>query len=55
MDEFSKMGLAPFDDAAATVFNDLDALEIRIGSRDLKIASIAIAQDALLLLSLIHI
>lgn len=38
-----------FDDSAADEFERLQKQRIRIGTQDLKIASIALAQDALLL------
>jgi tRNA(fMet)-specific endonuclease VapC len=40
---------APFDDRAAAEFRRLRAARLRVGSQDLKIASIALVQDALLL------
>jgi tRNA(fMet)-specific endonuclease VapC len=39
----------PYDNRAAEIFADLRQRKIRIGSMDLKIASIALANDALLL------
>ena len=41
--------IALFDDAAITVFQNLWLQRIRVGTMDLKIASIAIANDAVLL------
>jgi tRNA(fMet)-specific endonuclease VapC len=41
--------IKPFDDAAADRFEQLRASRVRIGSMDLKIASIALVQDALVL------
>lgn len=38
-----------FDEAAASVFSELKANKIRIGTMDLKIASIAISNKAILL------
>lgn len=45
---FSEWEIVSFD-AAADQFNQLRALKIRIGSQDLKIASIALTHSALLL------
>ena len=44
---FPRFAIAPFDDAAAAVFASLGP--VRIGTMDRKIASIALAQKALLL------
>lgn len=41
--------IVPFDEAAAEEFDRLRKQRIRIGTQDLKIASIALAQKALLL------
>jgi tRNA(fMet)-specific endonuclease VapC len=41
--------IAPFDSAAAETFERLRRERVRIGSMDLKIAAIALTQDALLL------
>ena len=41
--------ILPFDDAAADRFEQLRAARVRIGSMDLKIASIALVHGALLL------
>jgi len=46
---FSKYVIAPFDDPAADRFDSLRTAKVRIGTRDLKIAAIALVQDALLL------
>lgn len=46
---FSSWRVAPFDDAAATIFDDLRKRTVNIGSSDLKIASIALAADAIAL------
>ena len=46
---FREWKIASFDAPAADVFDQLRAQKIRIGSQDLKIASIALVQDALLL------
>jgi tRNA(fMet)-specific endonuclease VapC len=47
--QFSTWHIVPFDARAATAFEGLRAARIRIGSPDLKIASIVLVQDALLL------
>jgi tRNA(fMet)-specific endonuclease VapC len=41
--------VAPFDEAAANMFDELRAKKVNIGSCDLKIAAIAIVNDATLL------
>ena len=41
--DFSHAQILPFDDAAAEVFDELRGQKIRIGTMDLRIASIAIA------------
>ena len=48
-DFFAHWSVLPFDDAAADEFNRLRGERIRIGTMDLKIASIALACDAALL------
>jgi len=47
--EFSDVQLADFDDAAANVFASYRSQKIRIGTMDLRIASIAIVNDLTLL------
>lgn len=47
-DYFKKLPLLDFDKKAADVFKELKANKVRIGTMDLKIASIAIANDAIL-------
>jgi tRNA(fMet)-specific endonuclease VapC len=44
-----KLGMLPFDDESATRFEALQNLRLRIGTMDLKIASICLAHDATLL------
>lgn len=39
--------LLPFDDAAIAVFQNLWLLRLRVGTMDLKIAAIALANDAI--------
>jgi tRNA(fMet)-specific endonuclease VapC len=46
---FHKLDIVPFDAAAATHYQRLLKLKIRIGTMDLKIAAIALAHDAILL------
>ena len=41
--------IVPFDDVTAQRFRDLRRQRVRIGTMDLKIASIALSHDALLL------
>lgn len=41
--DFSHAQILPFDDAAAEVFDELRGQKIRIGTMDLRIASISIA------------
>lgn len=48
---FSAWRIAPFGEAAAAQFDQFRSQGIRIGTMDLKIASIAITQNALLLTS----
>jgi tRNA(fMet)-specific endonuclease VapC len=46
---FADWRILPFDDLSADKFRTLRTQRIRIGTMDLKIASIALVQDALLL------
>lgn len=46
---FRAFTIAPFDDRSAKQFADLRSAKIRIGTMDLKIAAIALANNALLL------
>lgn len=46
---FSKFDILPFDDEAANHFHRLQDARVRIGTMDLKIASICLAHDAVLL------
>ena len=46
---FSKLDLLPFDEEAARHFHRLQSARVRIGTKDLKIASICLATDATLL------
>src|SRR5438876_596757 len=48
-DYFRTFTIAHFDDAAADQFDALGAAKIRLGSMDLKIAAIALVNQALLL------
>ncbi len=46
---YCSLRLLPFDAHVATCFDELKRQRIRVGTQDLKIASIAIANDAILL------
>jgi len=46
---FQAFVVKPFDHAAAAIFSELRASKVRVASMDLKIASIAISSDCLLL------
>jgi tRNA(fMet)-specific endonuclease VapC len=46
---FCRMPVLPFDEAAATQFQQLTTLKLRIGTQDLLIASIALANEMTLL------
>lgn len=46
---YCKTAVIEYDEKAAAVFESLNLAKIRVGTMDLKIASIAIANDALLL------
>jgi tRNA(fMet)-specific endonuclease VapC len=46
---FGSFQIAPFDQAAADRFESLQVTKIRIATRDLKIAAISLANNALLL------
>lgn len=46
---FERWDIVPFDDQAADEFERLRKAKVRIGSQDLKIASIALSRGALLL------
>ena len=48
---FADWRILPFDDAAAVQFQSLRAQRVRIGTMDLKIASIVLVYDAMLLSS----
>jgi tRNA(fMet)-specific endonuclease VapC len=49
LDNFRQIYVVPFDRPAATHFETLIAAKLRIGTKDLRIASIALARNALLL------
>ena len=49
LDYYCATPILPFDDPAITVFNDLGKQRLRVGTMDLKIAAIAIANNAVLL------
>jgi tRNA(fMet)-specific endonuclease VapC len=46
---FCAVPLVPFDPAAATIAQQLQKQRLRIGTMDIKIASIALAQNSILL------
>ena len=46
---FAAFPIAPFDQAAADLFDSLQAAMVRIATRDLKISAISLASNALLL------
>jgi tRNA(fMet)-specific endonuclease VapC len=46
---FAELDIAPFDDPAAARFDDLKAAKPRLGTMDLKIAAIALVNQATLL------
>ena len=46
---FADWRVAPFDEAAAMMFDDLRARKVNIGRSDLKIASVALVNNATLL------
>lgn len=48
LESFRNAVVLDFDEKAAAVFKELKSQKIRIGTMDLKIASIAIANDAIL-------
>jgi tRNA(fMet)-specific endonuclease VapC len=55
VDFYSQWKIAPFDQKAASIYDSLKGRRVRIGAEDLKIASITIANDALLLsANLVH-
>ncbi len=49
LENFRKINVLPFNEKAAQVFQNLKSQKIRIGTMDLKIASIAIANNAILI------
>ena len=49
IDKFRRMPSLDFDEKSASIYEDLRRARVRIGSMDLKIASIALANNALLL------
>jgi tRNA(fMet)-specific endonuclease VapC len=49
LSDFAQAQVAPFGDAAALVFEDLRSMRIRIGTMDLRIAAIALANGFTLL------
>lgn len=49
LETFVKFAILPFDEDAARVFERLQEQRIRIGTMDLKLASICLAHEATLL------
>jgi tRNA(fMet)-specific endonuclease VapC len=49
LENFRKINVLPFDEKAAQEFQKLKSQKIRVGTMDLKIASIAIANEAILI------
>ena len=49
LDIYCRIAVVPYDERAAEVFERLRQAKIRIGTMDLKIAAIALANDAILL------
>lgn len=49
LDTFRIIPTVEFDDAAGKVFDHLRSLKLRVGTMDLKIASIAISRNAILI------
>jgi tRNA(fMet)-specific endonuclease VapC len=49
LQDFSSMQIMPFDETAAEVFESLRQQRVRVGTMDLRIASIAIAKGLILL------
>ncbi len=49
LDNYRAIPVLPFDEVAAAEFRRLQALKIRVGAMDLKIAAITLAQNALLI------
>ncbi len=48
LDNFREIKVLPFDENAAEIYKNLKSSKIRIGTMDLKIASIAISRNAIL-------
>ncbi len=49
LENYRYIPILQFDEKAGKVFQDLKSRKIRVGTMDLKIASIAISQNALLI------
>ena len=54
LESYRNTAVLEFDENAAQVFNKLKAQKIRVGTMDLKIASIAISRDAILVSRNLH-
>ncbi len=48
LENFRKINVVAFDEDCAKIFQDLKSQKIRIGTMDLKIASIALSRKAIL-------
>jgi tRNA(fMet)-specific endonuclease VapC len=49
LDNYRRIPVLPFDEAAAVAFQQLRRVRLRIGTMDLKMAAIAVSRDATLL------
>jgi tRNA(fMet)-specific endonuclease VapC len=45
LSNFCEAQVLPFNEAAASIFNEMRRRKVRVGSMDLRIASIALSQD----------
>ncbi len=45
LSNFYEAQVLPFDEAAASIFDEMRRRKVRVGSMDLRIASIALSQD----------
>lgn len=48
LEAFKRMRVISFDERSGMIFDDLDSQKLRVGTMDLRIASIAMSQDAIL-------
>lgn len=49
LESYKQIAVVGFDDKALNIFQQLKLQKVRVGTMDLKIASIAIANDAILI------